>query len=189
MDFSPIMFAIQRNPWRSWLAYLQWVFGDARRVVENPDETGQMKGSPSPRNQQARFPFAPAGAATFWARWASPGCSGRGTRTRWWRRWSSPWRATAWGPFAWRTGTSAATPSPTGRTRTTFWMTSPPSAWSGSRTPSGQRWVAKQYKVFFRVFTENLLIIMNFKEPFKVPAVEDFCPCRMQYRSSKNQLY
>lgn len=43
--------------------------------------------------------------------------------------------------------------------------------------------------VFQEFLTENLLKIMNFKEPFKVPAVEDFCPCRMQYRSSKNQLY
>lgn len=33
------------------------MFGDARRVVENPDETGQMKGSPSPRNQQTRLSF------------------------------------------------------------------------------------------------------------------------------------
>lgn len=80
-------------------------------------------------------------AATSWTRWASRGFSGRGTRTRWWRRWSSPWPVTAWGPFVWRTVTSPVNLSPTGKMRTTSWMTSRPSAWWGSRTPSGQRWV------------------------------------------------
>lgn len=80
-------------------------------------------------------------AATSWTRWASRGFSGRGTRTRWWRRWSSPWPVMAWGPFVWRTVTSPVNLSPTGKMRTTSWMTSRPSAWWGSRTPSGQRWV------------------------------------------------
>lgn len=80
-------------------------------------------------------------AATSWTRWASRGFSGRGTRMRWWRRWSSPWPVTAWGPFVWRTVTSPVNLSPTGKMRTTSWMTSRPSAWWGSRTPSGQRWV------------------------------------------------